>query len=288
MIGHIDGWYVAAQIRLLRQRHKGTILLVEGETDARVFEKFIDSAACDIEIGFGKKNALEALDLLEEEGFPGVTAIVDADFDRILGKKYELDNLCLTDMHDLDLTIFASKALERYVGEHGDKDLIGRNFGNDYTTIRERILAASLPLAYCRYASEWKELNIYFKDLRHDEYIACDDLSIELDSLIGFLISRSKTRCAEGELKELVKKAAACGFDAYQLVNGHDVAAVLGIALRQILGSRRDVHTWASEIESGLRLAFDWEAMESTNLYRRLKEWENRNRPYVVLRGIRH
>jgi hypothetical protein len=77
---------------------------LEGETDARAFDRFIDRAACDIEIGYGKANTLEALDLLEEEGFPGIVAVVDADFDRIRGKVYRLENLCITDLHDLDLS----------------------------------------------------------------------------------------------------------------------------------------------------------------------------------------
>jgi hypothetical protein len=71
MIKAIDGYYVAAQIRMLRQVHKGTVLILEGETDARIFDRFIDLNACRIEIGCGKSNVLEALDLLEDEGFPG-------------------------------------------------------------------------------------------------------------------------------------------------------------------------------------------------------------------------
>lgn len=45
----------------------------------------IDNAACDIEIGFGRKNVMEAIDILEDEGFVGVIGVADADFDRLLG-----------------------------------------------------------------------------------------------------------------------------------------------------------------------------------------------------------
>src|SRR6516164_9053137 len=110
MISHIDGWYVAAEVRLVRQIQKGTILILEGDDDAKIFKRFIDDDLCDIQIAFGKANALKALDLLEDEGFPGVIAIVDADFDRITSNSYELDNLLLSDLHDIDLTIFFSPA----------------------------------------------------------------------------------------------------------------------------------------------------------------------------------
>ncbi len=102
MINNIDGFYIAAQIRLIRQVRKGTVLILEGDSDGKVFDRFIDTTSCDIEVAFGKKNVLDALDLLEDEGFPGVVALVDSDFDRILELKSTLVNLCVTDQHDLD------------------------------------------------------------------------------------------------------------------------------------------------------------------------------------------
>ena len=70
MIAHIDAYYIAAQARFVRQVRKGTILLLEGPTDARIFERFIDRNACEIEIGFGKKNVLGALDIWRMMDFP--------------------------------------------------------------------------------------------------------------------------------------------------------------------------------------------------------------------------
>jgi hypothetical protein len=72
--------------------------------------------------------------------------------------------------------------------------------------------------------------------------------------------------------------------DPYQLANGHDVAAVLGVALRKMLGNRKIPQSWASEIEAGLRLAFNWEAMASTALYRCLRTWESDNKPFRIFR----
>src|SRR5947207_15972275 len=115
MTRDIDGWHVAAQVRLLRQVHRGAILILEGESDNKALYRFIDPSGCEVEIGFGKTNVLKAMDLLEEEGFLGVVALVDADFDRILDATYNLENLCMTDKHDLDLTIFSSEAFDHYL-----------------------------------------------------------------------------------------------------------------------------------------------------------------------------
>jgi hypothetical protein len=285
MIKQIDGYYIAAQVRLVRQAHKGTILLLEGATDARVFDRFVDERACDIEIGFGKENVLRAIDLLEEDGFFGVIGIVDADFDRVLEISHSIENICVTGLHDLDLMIFASPAFETYIKEYADDELIAREFGSDFDRCRAKIVEAALPLARCRLISEHRHLRLYFVDLRHDEFVAEHDLSVTVDGLHQTIINRSKTSCTLTQLKSFVASEFAQVAEPYQLVNGHDIAAILGIALRRLIGKRRRDQTWASEVEAGLRLAFDWSAMQTTGVYHCVKRWEAANEPYRVFRN---
>jgi hypothetical protein len=58
---------------------------------------------------------------------------------------------------------------------------------------------------------------------------------------------------------------------------------ILGIALRKCIGTQRDMHTWRTEIELGMRLAFDREAFEATIIYRAAKDWEAQTPPYKIL-----
>ena len=109
---HLTGWDIAGYVRFQRQTHKGTILLVEGEKDARVFDRLLDQKYVVTEASFGKDNALEALDLLEDEAFEGVVALVDADFDHLEEIKLDLEKLIVTDDHDLDITIIRTQALD--------------------------------------------------------------------------------------------------------------------------------------------------------------------------------
>ena len=284
MIGQIDGYYIAAEVRLLRQLHKGTILLVEGQTDDRVLDRFVNPAECEIEIGFGKKNVIEALDRLEDEGFPGVVAVVDADFDRVLNIKYGLEGLCVTDHHDLDLVIFASTALDRFVAERADADLFEKELGSKVNLLRDRIIEAALPFSYARLASERRGLNLYFGDFEHENYVDDATLSVDLEAMANDLIARSKTTCAKEQLTKFINGEKASPPDKYDVTNGHDVAAILGIALRKWIGNRRKQQTWASEVEAGLRLAFDWEAMAQTRVRACLEGWANDNPPYRVFR----
>ena len=126
-------------------------------------------------------------------------------------------------------------------------------------------------------------LKLYFKDMRHDQFIGID-LSTDESVLVRQIIDRSTTRCTVEQLERLIAIEAKANHNIYQVANGHDVAAVLGIALRNLLGCRQVAQTWAREIEAGLRLAFDWEALTNTDLYKCLRDWEQSNKKYKIFR----
>jgi hypothetical protein len=172
----------------------------------------------------------------------------------------------MTEHHDFDLVVFASSALQRYVLEHADVDLLKAKFGSDIVAVRNKVVEAALPFGTCRIASETRDLRLYFKDLKYDEFVRLDDLSVDTDALQAIVISRSNSPCTLTDLKRAVSIEMAKSHDSYQVVNGHDVAGVLGLAFRKLLAARRIAQTWASEIEAGLRLAFDWEALIETGV----------------------
>ena len=283
MMAEIDGYYVAAQIRLTRQLHKGSFLIVEGDTDARVFGRFV-SPDCHIEVGFGKANVIDALDRLEDEGFQGAVGVIDADFDRILGVRYDVENLCVTDLHDFDLTIFLSQALDRYIAEYADPDLLKRHFNSDVNSLRVRLLQASCPIGYCRYVSAQFDLMLYFRDVRYDQYLDEASLHVDFAALHVELIRRSDTRCTVDSLAAHCRGEAGRGHDVGQLANGHDVATVLGVAMRSLIGNKKYQQTWSREVEGALRLAFDWDCFKATKLHDCLRAWEKSNPHFRVLR----
>jgi hypothetical protein len=209
------------------------------------------------------------------EGFAGVVAIVDADFDRLLGKSYDLENLCLTDHHDLDLTIFASTALDKYLAQHANAPF-------NVAEIRHMVLKAARAISCCRFVSEKFKLALYFKNLAHEALFSVDDLSMGIEGLVAELINRSKTRCTPEHLKALIAVEEASDYDLLEIVNGHDAAAVLGISLRKMFGSRRDIHTWASEVEAGLRLAYDREKFSASNMSRFLMAWQREKKSFRI------
>ncbi|MEZ2280028.1 MAG: hypothetical protein ACBR12_24295 [Microcoleus sp.] len=53
--------YIATQIRMLRtdKQYSGSFLIAEGDTDARVWKRFVDSTKCRVEIAHNKDNAIK-------------------------------------------------------------------------------------------------------------------------------------------------------------------------------------------------------------------------------------
>ena len=73
---YITGDRIANKIRQMRSQHQGSFLIVEGDTDARLYKNLVDSTKCHVENGYTKDKAVEALNILEKDTFEGVIAIV--------------------------------------------------------------------------------------------------------------------------------------------------------------------------------------------------------------------
>ena len=281
---HLTGWDIAGYVRFQRQTHKGTILLVEGEKDARVFDRLLDQKYVVTEVSFGKANALEALDLLEDEAFEGVVALVDADFDHLEEIKLDLEKLIVTDDHDLDITIIRTQALDLYLAEFADKRKLKAARSMLKMELLEALLGSSILLAYCRWAS-WKYgLMIDFKRLDFWQFIDQQRLECDEAALVRYLVSRSPAAgCTEEELRRRVLVLRSEEHSAFDLCNGHDASSVLGIALQDVIGSYRPIQVSARIVESSLRLAFDRAAFEQTSVYENFRRWQTVNAPYRLL-----
>lgn len=279
---YLDGWDFAAHIRFVRQVHKGCIFIVEGENDDRVVSSFINEALCTVEISFGKSNAVEALDLLEDEAFPGVVALVDADFDRIHGIDHGLQNLVMTDGHDMDLTIMASDALEKYLSKVAEAEKL-QKFGADSTTlVRETIYNSASPVACCRYLSDRETFMLAFRRLGFD-FIEEATLNCDVNHMIDdIMVLSPAARCSAAELKNRLSAFRISEYDLYQLLNGHDTATILGVALRKILGSLDRSETYGAKIEGALRDLFEPYMFYATKMFLMLRDWEQENPRYKI------
>ena len=112
---HIDEYDIAEEVRLERCVHKGSFLLVEGDTDIKRFGKFIDSERCSFVNCHGKQKLIGAIKIIYDRGFSGVLGLADADFDRINNCLCEHEGVIYSSTHDFDLDWAAPAAIKTYL-----------------------------------------------------------------------------------------------------------------------------------------------------------------------------
>ena len=269
--------------RMMRTQYTGTILIVEGSTDARVYGSLVSETGCRLIPATGKDKAVGALELLENGGFDGVLTIVDADFQRLDGIEPNSSNLLLTDSHDLETMILHSDALDKVLAEFGSAreiEKLGR-------PIRDILLEGGLPVGYLRWLSSpaKDKLSLKFKKLSFDKFVDEKTLRVSIDNLIRELKTNSKdSTLGENETKLKIMALAGEGHDPWQVCSGHDLVQILSIGLINVFGNpRRGATATPDQVDVALRLAYNYSHFRLTQLRNSIKDWKKANPSFRVL-----
>ncbi len=250
------------------------IVLVEGDTDKRLFKKIFDASKVSIEITFGKQNLLDVTDLLHQNKLGrevSFFAIKDSDFDRINQKK-EVKNLYLTDFSDIETMILISPVLDSILSEYGQENKIeGKN-------ILQILLNEAKLLGSLKLINEREGLNLKFTDLNFSKFLNKSNLKIDIDKMIKTVLDNSKRQDLKVEdFKPKVEHILAQNHDLLQLCNGHDLIQLLSIALTKLIGSKDQKDVKIETLESSLRISYRFEDFKLTKLYASIIEWEKQN-----------
>lgn len=272
----------AAEIIMLRAAADRTALIVEGPSDYKFFFPLVSEEQCDIIIAWNKENCLEAIRILNSKSIIGVLAVIDKDYDEFLDVNIELDNAITADSHDLESIIFQSSALEKVLIEIGSQEKV-KNYRKDVGDLREAILSVAHPIGVARLTSLKFGLNLKFEGLRFRSI--SKNLQFNLVELFKEICNHSQRLDIPVELlTDQVEKWQNTEHNRWLMCCGHDICRVFGIGLQALWGTRNATEVTLSEIESKLRLAFDKEHFENTDIYVKIRRWEADNQPYIVLR----
>lgn len=268
-----------------------SFLIVEGEKDSRLYEEFINTNKCRIIIADGKKRVIEVLSILEKEDFPGVLAIVDADFDILEGKLFNSLNLLQTDTHDIELMIIASPALEKVLRQYGSKDKLQSfttKLGKD---IRSILVESAMPIGYLRWISLRENLSLKFEDLNFERFIDKQELTTDIKRLIRIVqshtsdtIDSQKYQFKDDELHTRIQQLSNDSHDPWHVCCGHDVVNILSVGLCRAIGSNSGQIAKPDQIEKWLQLAYEQSYFSQTRLYAAIQKWEKANEKFMVLR----
>lgn len=276
----MDEYDIAQEVRFERQVHKGSILLLEGPTDVKRFAEFLDDFECSIANCYGRGKAGKAIRLLSEDGFLGVLAVLDCDFDRILKRLVEHENIVYSDLHDYDIEWITDDVFRRYLFQVGDSAKCSAMGGHQQ--ILQKVLKGIKPLSILKLLNANGNIRFKLSMLKMEDF--SDGFSVDIDKLVdGVFEGRTADANAKADLRQKIERLVPRNFDLLQISNGHDVMTAIGLALRGGIGSRSIPQTWGSEIELHLRLTFTDAEFMKASIYNGIIEWEYLNNPYRVI-----
>jgi len=274
---------VANRIRLLRSQFPGAFLIVEGDTDKRIYGRFIRAEVCRLEVAHSRENAIAATLILEQESFVGILAIVDADFDVLESRIFSSPNIFLTDTHDLETMMLKSPALEKLLEEMGSADKHVEFRKRRGKEMWEALLEEALHIGYLRWVSIRHGHALKFEQLKYREFTNSDTLTVSLALLIKTIKNHSqKPHLPDQDLLQQIEAIRDETHDRWLVCCGHDLISLLSVGLHKAIGSWNWKEIEPEIIERSLRLAYESAWFRDTWLYASIRKWEELNTPFQV------
>jgi hypothetical protein len=278
---------IANAIRMKRSQDSRTFLLLEGNTDQRIFNKFIDSNKCKIEIAYGRGNLIQVIENLNESIFDGFLGIVDADEWYLTEKIPEIKNLLITEAHDIECLILSSNAFVRFLEEFA----LNAKLQVFCPNLIEKLLESSLPIGYLRCFSIADNLDLNFdkcyniKDF--EKLLDVQTLNVDVSSLINIINEWSPSPRIANKKKLATKILTYINekkLDPWLICNGNDMICILTIGLVNIFGNDlRGKHVDAQIVDGTLRLTYSFSDFQKSKIYASIKKWEINNAPFEIL-----
>ena len=278
---------IANAIRMKRSQNSKMFLILEGRTDERIFDNFINKEKCKIELTYGKNNLLQVIENLNNSSFSGFLGIIDADEWYLTGKKPNIQNLLITEYHDIECIILSSDLFRRFIKEYALNSKLKKFHPNIY----EKLLESALPLGYLRGFSITDDLNLNFDNcyiLREfEKLINTTTLDVDIISLIDVIETWSpsptindKKKLANKILIHIKEKR----LNPLLICHGFDIICILVVGLVNIFGNDlRGKRVNPQGVDGTLRLSYTFSDFQTSQLYQEIKKWETQNTLFKVL-----
>ena len=259
------------QISMMRTTYHGVIIVVEGVTDQRLFEKFIDKDNVWLMQAHSKdKVKSTVLCMKEKRNDNKIIGIVDPDLDLVNGRiaKHPIYN---TDCRDMEMMLIRSNAFNDVMDEYADSErILSKDLSVE--SIRNLIVKASSNIGKLMKISSDIGACLSFKDLDFRQFINTRTISCNTRKLIDCVISNT-VNCGIGRKKLYDIFDEEPDYDPWIIARGHDTVAVFLLVLTREIGSFNARYLKEGELGGSLRLAFSDEDFKATSLYAKTESW---------------
>jgi hypothetical protein len=259
-----------AHILFLRSVDDRTFLLVEGETDCAVLDPHLDSTHCETLPTSAKTAAIGTALLADQQGEPGVIALVDRDWIGVLEPAASAPNVFYTDLYDMESTLFGLDPVRgRVVHAFTDRKDRLRYDATDPKYPVNVAYKASAAVASFRYASIKNLWGLGVRDFPIHTIVDLDGKKPDISLLCQIAVSKNH---ASQNFRDLIADVdSAYGWLEGQpaLHSGHDVLNALSFVInKRFGGSARSEH-----LASALRAAAGCADLASTRFFWDVSAW---------------
>jgi hypothetical protein len=251
-------------------------ILLEGNTDIKLFRNFFNYQTTYIEEINGKEKVIEALEILQNEGFLKILGIKDADFDHLESYTYDNINLFITDYADMEIHMIESSAFESLINEFSKKDC-HKIFLSE---LKNKLYSETLIIGCLRWFNDkqFKENGNYllrFKGLNFNNFIDVSlcNILINEDKLLLEILIHSGSDLTTDNLKNIINNLKSNSDNYQQICNGHDIAKLLAYLFNHKDNSDKS-NINQERIEEALRLSYNLDDFKKTKLYNDLNKWQ--------------
>ena len=242
-------------------------ILLEGETDTRLFRKFFNLENCKVENIPGGNTKLETAVSELIRIYELVIGIRDADFINLETAPYSNKNMFLTDYHDIEMSLVSDDdSISAIVFEYTDIPKI------NHDSIREKVISTIEQVSLLKWLNYIEDLKIVFEKTGFQDLLSFANLTIDFDQYFDRLLSKSpNAKIVDIDtIKSKINILKVLDKNPYQLCNGHDFVK----ALTQFIREQGKVRNIGDEtVSSILRIKYTKEKFYSTQLYASTKIW---------------
>jgi hypothetical protein len=247
-------------------------LIVEGNTDVKLFQSLIEGAervniidACGSDVVVASI-ALAPQARLQNPQIAPILGVVDRDYRFPSGSLTLNPDLLVSDLRDIECMMMDTPAFEAVLTELGSPKKVAAHGGGD--KVKDTLFAACRPIAWLRYLSKAQNLNFCFQKLDFEKFVDKRTMALDEMKLISHLSGLQPSGTTRRPtIKDIIDGGVACADAEHPpgvkyftsdllLLRGHDLMTSLGLGLRFLWGSLNAVEATGESIERHFRLAF--------------------------------
>ena len=242
------------------------VILVEGENDIKLFERYVELSNVRFIYMGGKKYVEIGLASILESKEVKIIGIVDSDFDNIRDTKKNIEELFYTDTHDVEtliLRVYGCGSVLREKLKHKDY----KNFNNK--EILDNTMEIAKIISESRLYALDKNKSYFFKNMKYEKFINFETLKINKEKFYEYIDSRSKEKININDINEYIIKKG--DLNQWQMCSGHDITNILAGYIKKY---NKYIHF--KDIESILRVSLETAIWTETELFKSILKWSEK------------